>query len=544
MKIWQQGTMASSTKVIETVAVDTPNTSVLTTPDMTCGKSPGSGRSWSNRMEPLISFADVMSEQLADSIVQEEYQTIKDDFKEPIDDIETSNQQPIVLGDGFPDTSSDEALALMLQAEMDKEYNEYIAKEESRVNQYSKVKLSFDKYRASGGKTSTSSAEEDSDDDDDDDDMDENFMSHTKSSGNTIVTKHDKEICSRRNVARMEDSFPAGFLSGDARGMDLQLTNKIYNSLKQHAFSEQRRSQRIHEPKEHYTTEHAVDEKTRLILYRLVNHGILASVNGVISVGKESVVIHADGGDAGLLDESQKKTAIDLVKDAKVPSECAIKVYKTTLNEFRTRDKYIKDDYRFKDRFKKLNPRKIIHMWAEKEMRNLLRIKAAGISCPDVILLKKHVLVMSFLGVGQNPAPKLKDAVLSSTQRKSAYSQVKQIMHTLYHTCRLVHADLSEYNLLWNDQKVWVIDVSQSVEPNHPRGLEFLFRDCQNMSKFFRNCGVEDVADPMHLFNEVSELSLSVEDETSFRSEIERLQRITEEHSQQGLNKAKTLLQQ
>lgn len=59
--------------------------------------------------------------------------------------------------------------------------------------------------------------------------------------------------------------------------------------------------------------------------------------------------------------------------DKVIPPECAIKVFKTTLNEFKNRDKYIKDDYRFKDRFSKLNPRKIIRMWAEKEMHNLTR---------------------------------------------------------------------------------------------------------------------------------------------------------------------------
>lgn len=30
--------------------------------------------------------------------------------------------------------------------------------------------------------------------------------------------------------------------------------------------------------------------------------------------------------------------------------------------------------------------------------------------------------------------------------------------------------------------QVWLIDVSQSVEPAHPHGLEFLFRDCRNVS--------------------------------------------------------------
>lgn len=32
-------------------------------------------------------------------------------------------------------------------------------------------------------------------------------------------------------------------------------------------------------------------------------------------------------------------------------------------------------------------------------------------------------------------------------------------------------------------KQVWLIDVSQSVEPTHPHGLEFLFRDCRNVSQ-------------------------------------------------------------
>ena len=58
-----------------------------------------------------------------------------------------------------------------------------------------------------------------------------------------------------------------------------------------------------------------------------------------------------------------------------VPHECAVKVFKTTLNEFKTRDRYIKDDHRFKDRLGKQNPRKTIKLWAEKEMCNLSRFE-------------------------------------------------------------------------------------------------------------------------------------------------------------------------
>ena len=104
----------------------------------------------------------------------------------------------------------------------------------------------------------------------------------------------------------------------------------------------------------------------------------------------------------------------------------ALQVFKTTLNEFKSRDKCIKDDYRFKDRFKKLNPRKIINMWAEKEMHNLVRMFKAGIPCPEVVLLKKHVLVMSFVGENHQAAPKLKNAILSNSQKVLAYEQVRQ----------------------------------------------------------------------------------------------------------------------
>ena len=56
--------------------------------------------------------------------------------------------------------------------------------------------------------------------------------------------------------------------------------------------------------------------------------------------------------------------------------------------------------------------------------------------------------------------------------------------------CRLVHADFSEYNLLYFKEEVYVIDVSQSVEHDHPMALEFLRRDCSNINEFFKKKGL------------------------------------------------------
>ena len=44
------------------------------------------------------------------------------------------------------------------------------------------------------------------------------------------------------------------------------------------------------------------------------------------------------------------------------------------------------------------NPRKMVRLWAEKEMRNLKRLRAAGINCPEPIEVRENVLVMTFVG--------------------------------------------------------------------------------------------------------------------------------------------------
>ena len=62
-------------------------------------------------------------------------------------------------------------------------------------------------------------------------------------------------------------------------------------------------------------------------------------------------------------------------------------------------------------------------------------MQKAGIPCPTVALLKKHILVMSFIGKDQKPAPKLKDAVLSSRQLQQAYEQCVQVRCGLLTKC-------------------------------------------------------------------------------------------------------------
>ena len=49
-----------------------------------------------------------------------------------------------------------------------------------------------------------------------------------------------------------------------------------------------------------------------------------------------------------------------------------------------------------------------LQVWAEKEYRNLTRLRNAGIKSPEPKLLRSHVLVMEFIGTDGVAAPRLK----------------------------------------------------------------------------------------------------------------------------------------
>ena len=223
------------------------------------------------------------------------------------------------------------------------------------------------------------------------------------------------------------------------------------------------------------TSEQVLDPRTRMILLQLINRGHISTINGVISTGKEANVYHA------LAEEGER--------------HIAIKVYKTAILVFKDRDRYVTGEHRFRHGYSKSNHRSMVKLWAEKELRNLKRLYIAGLPCPEPLHLRLHVLVMEFLGDKKGwPAPRLRDAgVQGESEWDRCYLEMVSIMWRMYQVCKLVHADLSEYNVLYHRGHLWVIDVSQSVELNHPRTFEFLRMDIKNVTDFFRRNGVEPV---------------------------------------------------
>jgi RIO kinase 1 len=89
-----------------------------------------------------------------------------------------------------------------------------------------------------------------------------------------------------------------------------------------------------------------------------------------------------------------------------------VKIYKVETMTFRERSDYIDGEYRFRNGHCNSNPRKMIKLWAEKEFRNLKRLKESGVMCPEPVKIKDNVLVMEYIGDNHNPAPRIKDLKL------------------------------------------------------------------------------------------------------------------------------------
>ena len=248
------------------------------------------------------------------------------------------------------------------------------------------------------------------------------------------------------------------------------------------------------------TAEQVLDPRTRMILFKLLSCGRIGEIHGCVSAGKEANVYYATG----------------------KGQDCAVKVYKTSILVFKDRDKYVTGEFRFRRGYARHNPRKMVRLWAEKEMRNLTRLYNAGVPCPQPLLLKSHVLLMSFLGVDGWPSPKLKDAHPSASKARELYYECVLHMRKMYHKCRLVHADLSEYNMLVHSGQLYIIDVSQSVEHDHPQALEFLRKDCSNVTEFFRRQQV-CVMSVRELFDFVTDVSLTDDRVEEYLKRVEEI---------------------
>ena len=109
------------------------------------------------------------------------------------------------------------------------------------------------------------------------------------------------------------------------------------------------------------------------------------------------------------------------------------------------------------------------------------------------ILVSKNILVMKFVGSDGKPEKTL----LESDVDENDYYQCIQIITDLFKKAKLVHADFSEFNVFKTNNGLKLFDLGSAIDLNHPKMMDFLKRDINNISNFFvkRGLTVENPVD-------------------------------------------------
>ncbi len=235
------------------------------------------------------------------------------------------------------------------------------------------------------------------------------------------------------------------------------------------------------------TVEEVFDARTVLTIYTLMRRRVIERMNGVVSSGKEARVYLAYGPKGGRL---------------------AVKIYLVSTAVFRKGIlKYIVGDPRFQG-IQPGDTRRLIYMWTRKEFRNLKRMYDAGVRVPRPVAVLNNVLVMEFIGLNGSRAPLLAEIydALDEDELYAIYRSVVYNLWRMYCVARLVHADLSEYNIMVRPgPEVVIIDVSQALTLDHPNAMDYLVRDIRNIYRFFREEAGLEIPGPEEILEGVTD---------------------------------------
>ena len=208
------------------------------------------------------------------------------------------------------------------------------------------------------------------------------------------------------------------------------------------------------------------DEETMVYLSKFFDKNIISRIVFITARGKEADLYLCEPGTS------------ETVKKAKF---VVLKFFRIETSSFYTMNDYIVGDPRF-GRMNK-SKKSIIKIWCRKEYGNLQIANEAGVNAPTPYMSNGSILAMEFIGSDEGvPSPTLRHADLSNPKKtfKSIIEQVRKLYEK-----ELVHADLSEYNVLMKGDTPYLIDFGQAVVLRHPNAAMFLRRDLNNILQYF-----------------------------------------------------------
>ncbi len=129
------------------------------------------------------------------------------------------------------------------------------------------------------------------------------------------------------------------------------------------------------------------------------------------------------------------------------------------------------------------------HQWlsinihaALKEEKALKQVIKVGVNSPQFIGREKHAVVMALI----EGKMLYKCSPRDISNPSELLTQILQNERLAYNKADMINCDISEYNILYDGERPWIIDWPQFVNSIHPNAEELLRRDVENSLSFFR----------------------------------------------------------
>ena len=201
--------------------------------------------------------------------------------------------------------------------------------------------------------------------------------------------------------------------------------------------------------------------------------------------------------DLGIIDEvlrplmSGKEAEVYLVRSD--GEECVAKVYKNAqFRSFQHRAEYIEGrrvrnsrQQRAMNKGSRHGRLKTEEAWRSAEADAIYLLHAAGIRVPEPIAFTEGVLVMELIKDETGaPAPRLVDRHFDPKEANEVFHVVlREVVKML--CAGIVHADLSDFNVLMGADGPVLIDFPQAVDPaRNQNARRLLLRDLRNLTSF------------------------------------------------------------
>ncbi len=138
-----------------------------------------------------------------------------------------------------------------------------------------------------------------------------------------------------------------------------------------------------------------------------------------------------------------------------------------------------------------------VSSWIDFEFQTHTLLYHAGADVPQPLAHVGNAVLMEYIGEEGEPAPLLRDVKLT---REEAPALFERVLHNI-ELClahNRIHGDLSEYNILYWQGNVLLIDFAQAVDPRQNTDVfPLLARDIARVCRYFARSGVNAEAEEL-----------------------------------------------